>query len=136
MPSTSALLGSFVLAACAAMALVLWASQSDAGRDGLLIAVFSPTTSERAIMQAIASAEGSYVRSSLPSSIVVAHGDQPGFGDRLKAQGAWLTYAQAPFGPELGGCMVLASVPSEPTARRPASLAPADGPSPRARASR
>lgn len=113
MPSTSTLINSFILAACAAMALVLWVSQGDAGEDGLLIAVFPPSTSQQQIMQAVVAADGAFVRSSLPESIVVAHSSTPGFADRLKAQGAWLTYAQAPFGPELGGCLVLASVPFE-----------------------
>lgn len=113
MPSNSTLIGSFILIAFAAMALVLWASQGDAGEDGLLIAVFPPTASERTIMQAVVAADGTFVRASLPESIVVAHSSEPGFADRLKAQGAWLTYAQAPFGPELGGCLVLASVPFE-----------------------
>jgi hypothetical protein len=113
MPSNSTLIGSFILIAFAAMALVLWASQRDAGEDGLLIAVFPPTASERTIIEAVVAANGTYVRSSLPESIVVAHSTQEGFAERLKAQGAWLTYAQAPFGPELGGCLVLASVPFE-----------------------
>lgn len=95
------------------MALVLWASQGDASDDGLLIAIFPPTASEQQIMEAVVAADGSFVRSSLPQTIVVAHSETPGFARRLKAQGAWLTYAQAPFGPELGGCMVLATVPYE-----------------------
>lgn len=118
MPSTGAVISSFILAACAAMALVLWVSQGDAGEDGLLIAVFPPTASEQQIMQAVVDAEGSFVRASLPRTIVVAHSSTPGFADRLKAQGAWLTYAQAPFGPELGGCLVLASAPYERTVVR------------------
>lgn len=113
MPSTSTLVNGFILATCAAMALVLWVSQGDAGEDGLLLAVFPPSASAQQIMQAIVAADGTYVRSSLPETIVVAHSNLPGFADRLKAQGAWLTYAQAPFGPELGGCMVLASAPYE-----------------------
>ncbi|CAN0590737.1 unnamed protein product, partial [Ectocarpus sp. 12 AP-2014] len=75
--------------------------------------VFAPTTSERTIIEAVVASHGTYVRSSLPESIVVAHSTREGFAERLKAQGAWLTYAQAPFGPELGGCLVLASVPLE-----------------------
>jgi hypothetical protein len=111
MPATNTLISSFIVAACTAMALVLWASQGDAGEDGLLIAVFPPTTSEHHIMQAVVAADGNFVRASLPQTIVVAHSSTPGFADRLKVQGAWLTYAQAPFGPELGGCLVLASAP-------------------------
>ncbi len=114
MPSNSTLIGCFVLVAFAAMAMVLWASQSDASEDGLLIAVFPPTASERTIMEAVVAADGTFVRSSLPETIIVAHSTQDGFAERLKEQGAWLTYAQAPFGPELGGCLVLASVPFEP----------------------
>ncbi len=113
MPSTSTLISSFLLIAIGAMALVLWAAQGEANEDGLLIAVFPPTTNERTIMQAVVGAEGTFVRASLPETIVVAHSPQAGFAERLKAQGAWLTYSQAPFGPELGGCLVLASVPFE-----------------------
>lgn len=114
MPSTSVLINSFILAACAAMALVIWVSQSDAGEDGLLIAVFPPTASERQIMQAVVAAEGSFVRTSLPETVIVAHSPTPGFAARLKAEGAWLTFAQPPFGPELGGCLALATIPYEP----------------------
>lgn len=119
MPSTSILISSFILAAMAAMALVLWASQGDAGEDGLLIAVFPPTTSERQIVEAVIAADGSLVRASLPETIVVAHSQTPGFAERLKRERAWLTYAQAPFGPELGGCLVLATAPYEPIPRLP-----------------
>lgn len=115
MPSTSVLINSFILVACAAMALVLWVSQGDAGEDGLLIVVFPPSASQQQIMEAVVAADGAFVRSSLPETIVVAHSSAPGFADRLKEQGAWLTYAQAPFGPELGGCLVLATAPYERT---------------------
>ena len=121
MPSTSTLISSFILAAVAAMALVLWLSQGDAGEDGLLIAVFPPTANERQIIEAVIAAEGTYVRASLPETVVVAHSTTPGFAARLKRQGAWLTYAQAPFGPELGGCLVLATAPYEPIRPLPAN---------------
>ncbi|MFK7793134.1 MAG: hypothetical protein AB8B88_10750 [Devosiaceae bacterium] len=118
MPSTSTLLSGFILVAFAAMGLVLWAAQSQANEDGLVIAVFPPTASERVIMQAISGAGGTFVRASLPETIVVAHSQAPGLADRLKAHGAWLTYGQAPFGRELGGCLALASVPFEPAIAR------------------
>lgn len=119
MPSTSNLLLSFVCLSIAAMALVLWASQGEASEDGLIIAVFPPSTSERRIMEAVVAADGVLVRASLPQTVVVAHSLSPGFAARLKAQGVWLTYAQAPFGPELGGCMALASAPYAPASRMP-----------------
>ena len=114
MPSASTLVSSFILAAIAAMALVLWVSQGEANEDGLLIAVFPPTASEFQIMRAVAASDGVYVRASLPETIVVAQSDTPGFADRLRAEGAWLTYGQSPFGPELAGCLALATVPFEP----------------------
>jgi hypothetical protein len=113
MPSTSTLISSFLLIAVAAMALVLWAAQGGTNEDGLLIAVFPPTASERTIMHAVVEAEGSFVRASLPETIIIAHSTQPGFADRLKAQGAWLTYSDAPFGNGLAGCLALATVPFE-----------------------
>jgi hypothetical protein len=113
MPSTSTLISSFLVAAFAAMALVLWASQGGANEDGLLIAVFPPTVDERSIMQAVVAAEGTFVRASLPATIVIAHSNEPGFADRLKAEGAWLTYSDAPFGDGLAGCLALATVPYE-----------------------
>ena len=114
MPSTSSLILGFVLAACAAMALVLWTAQGDTNEDGLLIAVFPPAASERTIMTAIAQADGSFVRASLPRNVVIAHSATPGFAQRLKANGAWLTYSEAPFGDGLAGCLALATVPFEP----------------------
>lgn len=113
MPSTSTLISSFVLLSVAAMALVLWAAQGGANEDGLLIAVFPPTADERTIMQAVVAAEGTFVRASLPETIVIAHSRQPDFADRLKAEGAWLTYSDAPFGNGLAGCLALATVPFE-----------------------
>lgn len=113
MPSTSTLISSFVLIAVAAMALVLWASQGEANEDGLLVAVFPPTADERSIMQAVVAADGTFVRASLPETIVIAHSNEPGFADRLKAEGAWLTYSDAPFGDGLAGCLALATVPFE-----------------------
>ncbi|MEM1284543.1 MAG: hypothetical protein AAGH43_04090 [Pseudomonadota bacterium] len=114
MPSTSTLISSFVVIAAAAMALVLWISQGEANEDGLLIAVFSPTATEREIMRAVTASDGVFVRSSLPETIVVAQSDSPGFADRLRSEGAWLTYGQSPFGPELAGCLALATAPFEP----------------------
>lgn len=111
MPSTNALISGFLVAAFAAMALVLWASQGEANEDGLLIAVFPPTADERSIMQAIAAADGTFVRSSLPETTIIAHSNEPGFADRLKTEGAWLTYSDAPFGNGLAGCLALATVP-------------------------
>jgi hypothetical protein len=113
MPSTSTLISSFIVLAVAAMALVLSASQGEANEDGLLIAVFPPTADERSIMQAVVAAEGTFVRASLPETIVIAHSNEPGFADRLKAEGAWLTYSNAPFGDGLAGCLALATVPFE-----------------------
>ena len=70
MPSASTLVSSFILAAIAAMALVLWVSQGEANEDGLLIAVFPPTASEFQIMRAVVASDGVYVRASLPETIV------------------------------------------------------------------
>lgn len=100
------------------MALVLWASQSQANEDGLLIAVFPPTVSERTIMQAVTEAGGTFVRASLPETIIIAHSETTGFADRLKNAGAWLTYGQAPFGDGLAGCLALATAPYEPAVWR------------------
>jgi hypothetical protein len=118
MPSTSTLISSFLLIAVAAMALVLWVAQGEVNEDGLVIAVFPPTANERTIMQAVVEANGTFVRASLPETIVIAHSTQPGFADRLKAQGAWLTYSDAPFGNGLAGCLALATVPFEPAVLR------------------
>ena len=79
-----------------------------------MIAVFAPTADERTIMQAIVNAEGTFVRASLPDTIVIVHSNEAGFADRLRAQGAWLTYGQSPFGDQLAGCLVLATMPYEP----------------------
>ncbi|MBV6657547.1 MAG: hypothetical protein KI785_07240 [Devosiaceae bacterium] len=114
MPSTPALLTAFTVATLLAMSLVLWMAQGGQNEDGLLIVVFPPAASEGQIMSAIANADGTFVRSSLPKTIVIAHSDQPGLEQRLKASGAWLTYSQAPFGGSLAGCMALAAAPYEP----------------------
>ncbi len=119
MPSSSTLIAGFLLVAVSAMVLVLWASQSDANEDGLMIAVFPPTANERTIMTAVVDAGGTYVRASLPETIIVAHSAEPGFAERLRAQGAWLTYGRSPFGEGLGGCLALATVPYQPATPRP-----------------
>ncbi|MEM6710792.1 MAG: hypothetical protein AAF590_00730 [Pseudomonadota bacterium] len=116
MPSSSALLSGFVIAATLAMGAVVWATQGGTNEDGLLIAVFPPTMSERAIMETLARADGRFVRPSLPATIVIAHSQTPGFAERLKAHGAWLTYSSALFGAGLGGCMALSTIPYEPAA--------------------
>ncbi len=100
------------------MALVLWSAQGSTDENGLLIAVFAPNASEHSIMQAISEAGGTYVRASLPETIVIAHSAQEGFADRLKDAGAWLTFSQAPFGDVMAGCLALATAPYEPAVWR------------------
>ncbi|MEM6381250.1 MAG: hypothetical protein AAF739_01130 [Pseudomonadota bacterium] len=109
MPNSVTLVSGFVAAAIVSMAFVLWFAQGDANEDGLVLAVFPPMTSEATIMRSIALADGTYVRASLPASIIIAHSSHPGFADRLKSNGAWLTYSEAPFGDQLAGCMALAT---------------------------
>jgi hypothetical protein len=118
MPSNSILVSSFILAAVAAMALVLWSAQGPANEDGLLIAVFAPSASERSIMHAVSDSGGTFVRASLPATIIIAHSAQAGFADRLKDAGALLTFSQAPFGDQMAGCLALATAPYEPAVWR------------------
>ncbi len=64
-------------------------------------AVFPPWLSSAAAFAGVAKAGGDVVRAGVLPTILVAHGDDPGFPARLHEAGAWLVLD--PFA--LGGCL-------------------------------
>lgn len=90
-----------VLAMAVASALPfgwLEAQPSD-GRD--VAAIFPPWIGAAEAVGKVAQAGGAVVRMGISGNIVVAHGDDPAFADRIGRAGAWLIVDPV----ALGGCL-------------------------------
>ena len=107
--SPGRLIGGFAIAAILAMAIVIYVSQASSSAAGILVAVFPPSIQQQETFSAIVAADGSFVRAGVPSNIVLASSETPGFAGRLKEQGALLVYSGPRFGYELAACFVPAA---------------------------
>ena len=77
-------------------------------RSGALVAVFPPGIDPQTMYNAVIGADGRLVNSTWLSNAWVVYSDQPGFTGRLKAAGAWATYAPEMVQPlTLGGCYLV-----------------------------
>lgn len=76
-------------------------------RDGLLLAVFHPGSSQEDAFRAMVAAGGEPVRTTWLGFAYVARGLEPGFVGRLKAEGALAAFGDLPVGPTLGGCAAM-----------------------------
>ncbi|MCB1508290.1 MAG: hypothetical protein KDI98_05915 [Hyphomicrobiaceae bacterium] len=99
--------GLFAGLALAATAGVLVLAQAPEAAEGRLVAVFSPNTDAQSRFRALAASGASFVRESLPQTMVVVDIAGPDAPARLRAAGAVLVYDQLPFGGVLGGCIAL-----------------------------
>lgn len=103
------LLGGAVLAVWAGfMAMALNDAALPPERDGMVLAVFPPGTSEEASFAALVRAGGEPVRQTWLSFAWVARGEGEGFVGRLHQEGAWAAFGSIPVAaPVLGGCAVV-----------------------------
>ncbi|MGO8919905.1 MAG: hypothetical protein ACLQJR_28735 [Stellaceae bacterium] len=69
-------------------------------------AVFPPWMAQQAALMRVAAAGGVVVRQGVLDTILVVHGDDPGIGSRLYAEGALAVVDPVAF----GGCLVKAPV--------------------------
>ncbi len=100
----AALLGGILLVWAGLMGLSLQRAALPDATDGMMLAVFSPGTSDAEAMTAMVRAGGQPVRSTWLGFAWVARGVEPGFVGRLKAEGALAAFGELPVGPTLGGC--------------------------------
>lgn len=88
-----------VLAVASTLPLGWLEAQPRASSD--VAAIFAPWVGAGGAIERIARAGGATVRTGIAGNIVVAHGDDPAFADRLRAEGAWLIVDPV----ALGGCL-------------------------------
>lgn len=100
----AALLGGILLVWAGLMGLSLQRAALPDTTDGMMLAVFSPGTSDAEAMAAMVRAGGEPVRSTWLGFAWVARGVEPGFVGRLKREGALAAFGELPVGPTLGGC--------------------------------
>lgn len=100
----AALFGGVLLVWAGLMGLSLQRAALPDATDGMMLAVFSPGTSDAEAMAAMVRAGGEPVRSTWLGFAWVARGTEPGFVGRLKAEGALGAFGELPVGPTLGGC--------------------------------
>ena len=102
-----ALLGGILLVWAGLTGLSLQRAALPDRTDGMMLAVFSPGTSDADAMAAMVRAGGEPVRSTWLGFAWVARGPEPGFVGRLKAEGALAAFGELPVGPTLGGCTAM-----------------------------
>lgn len=91
------------------LALSLRAAALPDAASGTLLVLFPPSLGEERALAAIVGAGGLPVRRTALGPVWVARGEGGGFVGRLRAAGALAALPDLPFGPGLGGCVVLAS---------------------------
>lgn len=109
-----------------AAAIALWAAAlvftltraEPLGSD--VVAVFAPTVDGRAILAAVARADGRLVRGTWWPGAVVVHGEDAALADRLRGVGAWAVLPAAPLRFAMAGGCGFTAVPA---ARAPGEAA-------------
>ena len=80
---------------------------------GTMLAVFEPSISEAAAVNAIAAARGNVVKHSGLAFAWVVQSDEQGLAGRMRAQGAIGVYRELPISPALMGCIAVADAKVE-----------------------
>ena len=81
--------------------------------SGTMLAVFEPSISEAAAVNAISAAGGNVVKKSGLAFAWVVQSDEPGLAGRMRAQGAIGVYHELPISPALMGCIAVADAKVE-----------------------
>ena len=81
--------------------------------SGTMLAVFEPSITETAAVNAIAAAHGNVVKKSGLAFAWVVQSDEPGLAGRMRAQGAIGVYRELPISPALMGCIAVADAKVE-----------------------
>lgn len=90
----------FVVTILSSLGLPFWARARPPGSAALVV-VGAPWAPASSVVDIVARADGSVLRGTGWTWVVVARSDEPGFADRLAARGAWLVIE----GTDRTGCL-------------------------------
>ena len=110
-----AFFASVIVAWLALMFVLVRNAALPAEASGTMLAVFEPSISEAAAVNAISAAGRNVVKQSGLAFAWVVQSDEPGLAGRMRAQGAIGVYRELPISPALMGCIAVADAKVENT---------------------